>query len=183
MGNVALIKEARARLGVTEFQQLAMLDLIRDEVAEAYAATHARYQQMLEEEEAVRSGIRGFREDLGRALQADGLPIEVLNNLRLKADSQIEYLDAIVDYNRAHFELYVALGQPPAATLARPVPTEGVTRTMPGTSKSAASPPPPGSGLAPLPSTSSNPNGAPAAPSAPGGRRSPFSAPTDRPRR
>jgi outer membrane protein TolC len=131
VGNVALIKVARAHLGVTRYEELAMLDHIRDEVAEAYARTHARYQQILENEEAVRSGIRGFSEDLARARQADGLPIEVLNNLRLKAEAEYAYLGAIVEYNKAHFELYVALGQPPAACLARPVPTEGVTRTVP----------------------------------------------------
>ena len=36
------------------------------------------------------------------------------------------YLEAIVDYNEAEFALYVALGQPPADALARPVPTAGV---------------------------------------------------------
>jgi hypothetical protein len=50
-----------------------------------------------------------------------GLPIELLNSLSLLGRSKIGYLDAIVDYNRAQFELYVALGQPPADTLARPV--------------------------------------------------------------
>jgi outer membrane protein TolC len=128
VGNIALIKVARARLGVREFEELAMLDHIRDEVAEAYALTHARYQQLIETEQAVISGIRGFNEDLERIKEAaEGLPIEVLNNLRLKALAQNEYLDAIVGFNRAHFELYVALGQPPPATLARPVPIEGVT--------------------------------------------------------
>jgi hypothetical protein len=43
VGNVALIKVARAHLGVTRYQELAMLDHIRDEVAKAYARTHARY--------------------------------------------------------------------------------------------------------------------------------------------
>lgn len=128
VGNIALIKVARARLGVREFEELAMLDRIRDEVAEAYAQTHARYQQLVETEQAVISGIRGFNEDFERIVEAaEGLPIEVLNNLTLKALAQNEYLDAIVGFNRAHFELYVALGQPPPATLARPVPTEGVT--------------------------------------------------------
>jgi outer membrane protein TolC len=177
VGNIALIKTAKARLGVSEYQQLAMLDRIRDEVAEAYAATHARYQQILEEEEAVRSGIRGFREDLARSRQADGLPIEVLNNLRLKADSQVEYLDAIVDYNRAHFELYVALGQPPAAALARPVPVEGVTRSMPDASQTPATTSPPGSGLPPIPAATTNSSGPAPAPSTRNGVRSPFSTP------
>ena len=42
------------------------------------------------------------------------------------ANARIDYIDAIVDYNRAQFELYVALGQPPANALAHPVPTQGV---------------------------------------------------------
>ena len=41
----------------------------------------------------------------------------------------LEYIDAIVDYNEAQFAMYVALGQPPADSLARPVPTEGVAPT------------------------------------------------------
>ena len=129
IGNLALIKIAKANLGVTQYQELAMLDQVRDEVAEAYAKTHSRYEQLLEDEQAVRSGIRGFSEDLERIKEAaEGLPIEVLSNLRLKALAEYEYLEAIVGYNRAHFELYVALGQPPPAALARPVPAGGITR-------------------------------------------------------
>jgi hypothetical protein len=41
--------------------------------------------------------------------------------------SRLEYLDAIIDYNRAQFQLYVALGRPPAAALAREVPSKLVT--------------------------------------------------------
>ncbi|HZW34691.1 MAG TPA: TolC family protein, partial [Isosphaeraceae bacterium] len=42
VGNLALINLAKAHVGVTRYQELAMLDHIRDEVAEAYARTHAR---------------------------------------------------------------------------------------------------------------------------------------------
>jgi outer membrane protein TolC len=45
----------------------------------------------------------------------------VLNNLRLLARARMAYLTAIIDYNEAELELYVALGQPPAAALIRPV--------------------------------------------------------------
>ena len=176
-GNLALINLAKAHLGVTQFEELAMLDHIRDEVAEAYARTHARYQQILEEEEAVQSSIRGFREDLERIKQAAGLPIEVLNNLRLKADSAYEYLEAIVGYNRAHFELYVALGQPPAACLARPVPAEGIpdsiAPTVSGATRvrSTAAPPP-------LPAANAGPVQPDATPTAPAAGPSAFAPPS-----
>jgi outer membrane protein TolC len=128
-GNAALIKIARAELQVKRFQELAILDQIRDEVAEARARTHARFAQIEDEERAVRSGIRGFRLDLERIRQGvpgqgdTPRPIEVIDSLRLLFEAQGDYVDAIVDYNRAHFELYVALGQPPAAALAHEVPT------------------------------------------------------------
>jgi hypothetical protein len=45
-----------------------------------------------------------------------------MNSLRLLCEARLAYLDAIMDYNQAQMEMYVALGQPPANTLARPVP-------------------------------------------------------------
>ena len=39
VGNVALINLARSQLGLARYQEIAMLDLIRAEVAEAYART------------------------------------------------------------------------------------------------------------------------------------------------
>jgi outer membrane protein TolC len=129
VGNAALIKGARARLGATRFQEVAVLNQVRAEVATAYARTHARFAQIATAEAAVRASQRGFREDYDLTLNQSGrrvLPIELLNNFRLLNDSRREYIDAIVDYNRAQFELYVALGQPPADALARPVPVEGL---------------------------------------------------------
>lgn len=126
VGNMALINLARSRVGIAQYQQVAVLDRIRAEVAEAYARTHARYAQIGTTEEAVRTGVIGYREDLTRLENTVGLPIELLDNMRLLARARYEYLNAIVDYNEAQFSLYVALGQPPADSLARPVPTAGV---------------------------------------------------------
>jgi outer membrane protein TolC len=126
VGNLALINVARSRVGIAEYQQVAVLDRIRAEVAEAYARTHARFAQIATTEQAVRTGTDGFREDLDRIRGAVGLPIEVLDNMNLLARARLEYLNAIVDYNQAQFQLFVALGQPPADALAHPVPTAGV---------------------------------------------------------
>ena len=161
VGNVALINEASAHLGTTRLQEIAVLDQIRAEVAEAYARIHARYAQIATTEEAVRSGTRGFREDLIRIENTIAPALEVVDSLRLLARARYAYLDSIVDYNRAQFELYVAMGQPPADVLAHPVPTEGVApRDLPPTlspdrmlapgrraapaASAPAAPPPPG---------------------------------------
>ena len=133
IGNVALIRSADARLKMTRFQEIAVLNLVRSEVAEAYARSHARYAQIATTEAAVKSGLAGFREDYDRIFRrareeekSRTLPIELLDNFRMLNRARRAYLDAIVDYNRAQFELFVAMGQPPADALAHPVPVDGV---------------------------------------------------------
>ncbi len=129
VGNVALIRIADANLRATRYQEIAVLNQVRSEVAEAYAKTHARFAQIGTYESAVRSGLDGFQEDFllirERGVRSV-LPIELLNNFRLLNDARRAYLDSIVGYNQAQFELFVAMGQPPANALAHPAPTEGV---------------------------------------------------------
>jgi outer membrane protein TolC len=127
VGNLSLINLTEARLGVTRYQEIAVLDQVRAEVAEAYAKTHARFARIGTSERAVLSGTRGFREDLLRIENTVAPAIETVDSLRLLAQARYSYLDSIVDYDRAQFELFVALGQPPADALAHPVPTTGVT--------------------------------------------------------
>jgi outer membrane protein TolC len=166
VGNVALINLARSQLGLARYQEIAMLDQIRAEVAEAYARTHARFAQIGTSEQAVRTGIDGFQEDLTRIEGFVGLPIEVLDNLRLLARARSDYLNAIVDYNEAQFQLFVALGQPPANALAHPVPTAGVVPRgqpipiPPGADVASAAPPLPPNGGPPTPALASTPRNA-----------------------
>ena len=133
VGNIAMIRMADAQLKVNQFQRVEILNRVRADVAEAYARAHARYAQIGIYEEAVRSGYLAFHQDLDRiramaaARVRDVLPIELLNSFDLLANARVEYVDAIVDYNRAQFAMYVALGQPPANSLAHPVPVEGVS--------------------------------------------------------
>ena len=122
LGNVALVRLARSNLRSEDLRALEVLDRVRAEVAAAHARTFARFAQIETSERAVQSSQKAFQEDLIRTRNREGLPIEVLDSLRLLGRSRNAYLDAIIDFNRAEFELYVALGQPPASCLARPVP-------------------------------------------------------------
>jgi outer membrane protein TolC len=126
VGNVALVRIAESRVRSNNYHEIAVLDRVRAEVATAYARVHARFAEIQTAERAVESSRRGFQEDLRRTYNQEGLPIEVLDSMRLLARSRNAYLDAICDYNRAQFEMYVALGQPPADTLARPEPNDVV---------------------------------------------------------
>jgi outer membrane protein TolC len=122
VGNLALIRLANSNLRSNQLREQEVLDRVRAQVASAYAKTHARFSQIGTAEKAVESSQNAFREDLNRTRNREGLPIEVIDSLRLLGRSRNVYLDAIIDYNKAQFELYVAMGQPPASYLARPVP-------------------------------------------------------------
>jgi outer membrane protein TolC len=126
VGNLAMIRLAQSNSRIEDLRGLEVLDRVRAEVATAYARSHARFAQIDSGERAVRAGQKAFQEDLNRTrnLVQGALPIEVLDSFRLLARSRYLYLDSIIDYNRAQFELYVALGQPPAGCLARPVPAD-----------------------------------------------------------
>lgn len=123
VGNAALIRASQSVHRQSELRALETLDRVRAEVASAQARVLARFGQIELNEKAIQSSQAAFKQDLVRTRNAKGLPIEVLDSLRLVGRSRYAYLDSIVDYNRSQFELYVALGQPPADVLARPVPS------------------------------------------------------------
>jgi outer membrane protein TolC len=131
IGNVALVRLAASNVRTNNLREVEVLDRVRAEVAAAYARTHARFAQIETGERALQSSRKAFQEDLTRTVNREGLPIEVLDSLRLLGRSRYLYLDAIIDYNRAQFELYVALGQPPAKYLARPIPAHLVPQPEP----------------------------------------------------
>lgn len=124
VGNVALIRAADSRARQSRLREVETLNRVRVEVAEAHARVAARFAQIGYAEKAVRASQEGYREDLARIRGGQGLPLEVLDSVRLLSRSRTEYLDSIIDYNRAQFQLWVALGRPPANCLARPVPPE-----------------------------------------------------------
>jgi outer membrane protein TolC len=120
LGNAALVRVAQSKVRSDELRRIEVLDRIRAEVAVAQARSQARLAQIGTTEQAVKTSTSGFKADVERTRLGVGLPFEVLDSMRLLARSRYAYLDAIVDYNRAQFELYGALGQPTADYLARP---------------------------------------------------------------
>lgn len=122
IGNDAQIREARSRAGMADLRWIEVLNRVRADVANAHVRTHARFAQIATNEEAVRVSELAFQEDTARIRDNVGLPIELLQSLLLLGRARYAYFDAIINYNEAELELYVALGQPPADLLARPVP-------------------------------------------------------------
>lgn len=148
LGNLAKYRVRRNMWKVSQLELLRELNRVRQEVATAYAGTHARFAQIGIAERGIQSGYAGYREDLQRILGGQGLPIELLDNFRLVAEARLRMLDAIVSYDKAQFALFVSLGQPPPKFLAQAVPAKLV---------------PLPAAVPPLPACA-GPNGAPCAP-------------------
>lgn len=121
VGNRAQTQLARSRQRQANLELTEILNAVRAEVANSHARSQVRFAQVGTAERAVRTAIGSFDEDMIRIRNTPerSLPIEVLDSLRLLQRARTEYLDSIAEYNAAQFELYVALGQPPANALAR----------------------------------------------------------------
>jgi outer membrane protein TolC len=109
----------------------ADIDLVRvkTQVAEDVVAAHetrvAASGQMAEAAEAVREAVDSLTLNLVNIRRGAGLPgatrpIEVLQPIQALAQVRLDYLDAVLTYNRAQFRLFRALGQPPSAPATPP---------------------------------------------------------------
>lgn len=138
LGNKALIDQATAALGVAQYEQIAVLNKIRAQVAEAYANSQSTFAQLDVLNHAVITSREAYQRDLVRTRGGEGLPIELLDSLRLSSTAQMSYLQTIISYNISQYQLYRAIGQPPADLLARPV--EGAASEPPVPTPAAEAP-------------------------------------------
>jgi outer membrane protein TolC len=124
VGNLAQVRAADSRVKQSRLRELETINTVRADVAEAHARVAARFKQIDAAEKAVRASMQAYDQDLIRIKGGQGLPLELVDSLRLLGQSRIDYLDSIVDYNTAQFRLWVAIGRPPADRLARPIPAD-----------------------------------------------------------
>jgi outer membrane protein TolC len=119
-GNLAIQKARRAQIGQALGLQSRAINEVRREVTAARAEAITARERIDTTREQLLTAQEGFREDLERirgfAGGAEGRkvrPIEVTNNLEFLATARQAHVQAILDYNRAQFRLFVALGSPP----------------------------------------------------------------------
>ncbi len=112
-GNLAVQKRRRTERDEAGAERLRVIDLVRREVAEAYARSEARRGEVEAARRQVRTAEEGYRLDLERSKNIQGRPIEVLNSVNLLSAARQELIRAAVGYNQAQFQLLAALGQPP----------------------------------------------------------------------
>jgi outer membrane protein TolC len=115
LGNQAIQRQYEAQQLQAETSEQTIRDLIAAEVAEAYYQVQERRRQIEPAQRAVVESLRSLELNMNRIRGAEGLPIEVLQAIQSVAASRRVYLQAVMNYNRAQFQLLRAVGQPPSA--------------------------------------------------------------------
>jgi len=109
-GERAARHETSALVQQAQFRELAVLDLVAREVVEAHTQVVKRKSRIDKARESIRAAERSYELNSIRIRNVQGLPIEVLQSVQALAAARSTYLNAVIDYNIAQFELCRALG-------------------------------------------------------------------------
>jgi len=131
LGNAALNRVRRIQVTEANIHVVEIQAQVADEVNTAVQIARARREALDSAQEAVSQASEVFRKldelsfgTLGPKKTLD--TVEPLLALQALAQARVQYLNAVIDYNRAQFQLFTAMGRPsdealPKATAA-PVP-------------------------------------------------------------
>ncbi|MBL8818429.1 MAG: TolC family protein [Planctomyces sp.] len=109
-GEQAARNETASLQRQAQMRKIAIMDNVAREVTEAHAQVTRRKERIELTERGVEFAIRSYTLNLERIENAQGLPIETLQSIHALATAQRAYLNAVVDYNIAQFELSRAIG-------------------------------------------------------------------------
>jgi outer membrane protein TolC len=122
LGNIAINREREAALSGASARVVETGAQVSAEVAAAAKVSRYRLQTMTVSQDAVRQAIEMFRRleassfgMAGPKAQYDAL--EPLVAIQALNQARVQYLNEVIEYNRAQFRLYTAMGQPPLCAL------------------------------------------------------------------
>ncbi len=117
VGNMALWRTRRAERDQNVAKRARTLNLVREQVAKSYALVTAGRKEIDAAELRLSAAEAGFAEELRRVQGGEGLPIELIDNLTRLVKARLAMIVAVATYDKAQFQLFVALGQPPTLAL------------------------------------------------------------------
>lgn len=94
----------------TQMRELAIMDNVSREVVEAHTQVSRRHERIAVAQQGITAAQKSYTLNIQRIENAQGLPIETLQAIQALATAQHAYLNAVVDYNIAQFELSRAIG-------------------------------------------------------------------------
>jgi outer membrane protein TolC len=120
LGNAALQKQQRSARDDAVARRGLVTNRIGREVADAFVLSERRRQELDFVLRRLKTAADGAREEIARTRGGEGLPLEAINSVNLLTDARQELVRAIVAYDLAQFQLFVAIGQTPGAALPDP---------------------------------------------------------------
>lgn len=109
-GERAARNEMSSVVRQTQQRELAVIDQVAREIVEAHSQLVERERRIAVARQGIVAAERSFQLNEERIENAQGLPIESLQAVQALAAARLSYLNAIVDYNVAQFELCRAIG-------------------------------------------------------------------------
>ncbi len=117
-GDLAIMHRAGAEHETARLRLIQVETQVAADVTSAYGVRQAAIRQITEASEAVTEAIESLNLNFlnirqGAELPRATRPIEVLQPIQALAQARTDYLESVLDYNRAQFRLVRAIGQQP----------------------------------------------------------------------
>lgn len=103
-------RRTEAQVQQAMFRKVSLIDNVAREISEAHTQVVHRRERMAVTQMSIQSAQSSYDRNLSRIRNGEGLPIEVLQAVKALETSRKAYLDAVVDYNEAQFQLQWAMG-------------------------------------------------------------------------
>lgn len=116
-GNLRQIKERHAQTDQTRFQEIEIRARVAAEISESAKLAGARFQSLDAAQRAVTQALEMYRKLLETSFgmiapRAQYDALEPLLAIQALNQARSIYLNEVIEFNRAQFRLYTALGQP-----------------------------------------------------------------------
>ena len=116
--DVALMRRRAAELEISNLEKTRTQTRVGADIVAAFETRLAAAQQIEDARETLVEAIESLRLNFvnirqGAQLPRATRPIEVLQPIQALAQGRLDYLDSVLSYNRAQFQLKRAIGQPP----------------------------------------------------------------------
>ncbi len=142
LGNAARVRERRAEADEAHFRQVEVEARVAAEVTEAAKVAAAHFTALDNARAAVQQALEMFRKLSEASFGMAGIrpqfdALEPLLAIQALNQARVQYLTEVIEFNRAQFRLFTALGQPALCAEPQPqaVPIPVVPTTAPAARK------------------------------------------------
>jgi len=116
--DVAIMRRRAAELEISNLEKTRAQTQVGADIVAAFETSRAAARQIEDARETLVEAIESLRLNFvnireGAELPRATRPIEVLQPIQALAQGRLDYLDSVLLYNRAQFQLKRAIGQPP----------------------------------------------------------------------